>query len=142
MTRFAIFLLFLSVGGWAEELYNLTVSTSNLKNNKGIVQFSLYNKDGTIPDKTQSHYYKKLRVSIKNHKAIVTFENLPKGRYAISLYHDENNNNQIDKGFLLPKEGVGLSNYDKINFLNLPNFKSASFLLDSNKHIDIKTEYF
>jgi len=53
MTRFAIFLLFLSVGGWAEELYNLTVSTSNLKNNKGVVQFSLYNKDGTIPDKTQ-----------------------------------------------------------------------------------------
>jgi uncharacterized protein (DUF2141 family) len=53
MTRFAIFLLFLSVGGWAEEIYNLTVSTSNLKNNKGVVQFSLYNKDGTIPDKTQ-----------------------------------------------------------------------------------------
>jgi len=47
MTRFAIFLLFLSVGGWAEEIYNLTVSTSNLKNNKGVVQFSLYNKDGT-----------------------------------------------------------------------------------------------
>ncbi len=122
--------------------YTLEVSTKNLKNNKGVVQFSLYNRDGTIPDKKQNQYFLKKRVSIRNKSATATFKNLPEGRYAVSLYHDENQNNKIDKGFIMPKEGVGLSSYKKINFFNLPDFKKASFLLDGNKSIEIYTIYF
>jgi len=41
--------------------YTLTVEANNFKNDKGEVQFSLYNKDGTIPDKKLNLYFLKKR---------------------------------------------------------------------------------
>ena len=46
------------------------------------------------------------------------------------------------KGLFMPKEGVGLSNFETINFFHLPNFKKASFPLDNDKEIQIKIIYF
>ena len=123
-------------------LYQLTVTTTKLHSNNGVVQFALYNKEGTIPDKTQTHYFKKIRVKITDKKATATFKDLPKGRYALSVYHDENNNGKIDKGMLLPTEGVGLSNFTSIDLFHLPDFKSASFKLDKDKTVPIHLHYF
>jgi len=122
--------------------FNITVSVDNLRNSKGVVQFNLYNKDGTIPDKNFNKYFQKKVVKIKNHSATAIFTNIPKGRYAIGILHDENKNGKIDKGFMLPKEGIGFTNYKKINLLNKPNFKNASFMLDSNVTKKIKIIYF
>jgi uncharacterized protein (DUF2141 family) len=119
------------------ELYTLKVQTQGLTNSKGEVQFSLYNKDGTIPDKALNKYFKMKRVKVTNNKAEVTFLKLPKGNYAVNVYHDENNNHKIDKGLLMPTEAVGLSNFKSINLLNLPNFKDASFPLSKNRDIKI-----
>lgn len=125
----------------ALEAHNLTVVVKNLKNSNGKVQFFLYNKDGTIPDKELNRYYKSKRVSIVNKRAKVVFRNLPTNRYAVSLFHDENNNYELDKGLMLPKEGIGLSNFNSVNLFHLPNFKRASFLLDKDKKITIKAIY-
>ncbi len=119
----------------------LTVVATGLKNDKGEVQFSLYNKEGTIPDKTLSKYYKMKRVAITGTTAKAVFKDLPDGRYAVSVFHDENNNGKIDKGLIMPEEGVGLSNYKTINFFNLPNFKKASFSVEKNKEIKINMIY-
>ncbi len=119
----------------------LTVVAKGLKNSKGVVQFSLYNKDGSIPDKKLNKYYKKQRVVISNNEAVAVFTNLPKGRYAVSVFHDENSNGKIDKGLLMPVEGIGLSNFKSVNLFNPPNFKKASFMLDSNKKIVIDMIY-
>jgi len=138
MKKIFLFLLFLTI----LKALNLTVIVTGLKNNKGKLQVSLYNKDGTIPDKNQNKYYKTKRISIKNKKAKVIFTNLPVGTYAVSVYHDENNNHKLDMGLFMPKEGVGLSKFDKINLFNLPNFQKASFFLKSNQTIFIKVIYF
>ncbi len=120
---------------------DLTVMVTGFKNNKGAAQISLYNKYGTIPDKNQDKFYKTKRVFIINKKIKVVFKNLPKGRYAISVYHDENNNHKLDRGWFLPKEGVGLSNFHNFSLFNFPSFKKASFLLNDNKEIKIKIIY-
>ena len=132
-------MIFLSALLYASEgKYTLTVEANGFKNNKGEVQFSLYNKEGTIPDKDLNLYYLKKRVKVKNGHAQAVFKNLPEGKYAVSLYHDENNNGKIDKGLIMPEEGVGLSNFETINFFHLPNFKTASFMLSSNKTLKMK----
>lgn len=82
------------------------------------------------------------RVTITATKAKVVFKDLPKGKYAVSIFHDENNNHKIDKRLIMPEEGVGLSNFKTINFFNLPSFKSASFPLDHDKEVKIKVIYF
>ena len=41
----------------------------------------------------------------------VSFENIPAGSYAISVFYDLNNNGQLDKNFLsIPKEPYDFSN--------------------------------
>ena len=57
----------------------------------------------------------------------VIFPDLPPGRYAAQVSHDENNNNKVDRGlFGIPKEGVGFSNDAKIR-MSPPKFDEAAF---------------
>ena len=123
------------------ETYTLTVMVEKLQNSKGVVQFALYNKDGSIPDEDYRNYYRLEKAKIGNGKAEITFKNLPKGKYAVNILHDENNNGKIDKGLLLPKEGIGFSNYSSIGLTNRPNFKKASFDLFQDKEIKVKVIY-
>ena len=99
----------------------------------------LYNKEGSIPDFKLNKYYKREIVAISKNSSSATFDNLPKGNYAVFILHDENKNSKIDKKFILPTEGVGLSNFKNINFTNRPNFSKASFLInkDLTKSIEI-----
>lgn len=124
-----------------QNTFTLTVEIENLRNSKGEVQFALYNTDGSIPDEHYKNYFKIDKSRIENGKAEITFSNLPKGIYAINILHDENKNGKIDKGFILPKEGIGFSNYSSIGLTNRPNFKKASFELNQNKTIKVKVIY-
>ncbi len=123
------------------EQNSLTVEVENLRNSKGIVQITLYNKDGSIPDEHYKNHFKMEKVSIINGRSQCTFSNLPKGNYAVNILHDENSNGKIDKGLILPKEGIGFTNYTSIGLTNRPNFKKASFELTQNKTIKVKVIY-
>jgi len=122
--------------------YSLTVKVDKLRNSKGVVQFSLYNKDETIPDEKYTQYFRQLTGKIRNGTSVVTFAKLPIGRYAVNILHDENQNKKIDKGFMLPIEGVGFSNYQSIGLGNRPNFSKASFELKTNINKTVKVIYF
>ena len=124
-----------------QNTYTLTVEVENLRNSKGVLQIALYNKDGSIPDEQYKNYYKLQTTNIESGKAAITFKNLPKGKYAVNILHDENKNGKIDKGLILPKEGIGFSNYSSIGLTNRPNFKKASFDLFQDKEIKVKVIY-
>ncbi len=123
------------------EMHSLTVTVNSLRNSDGEILFLLYNQDGTIPDKDRTKYYKKLSGNIASKTATITFDNLPQGKYAVNIIHDENSNGKIDIGFLLPKEGMGFSNFTKLNIRNRPSFTKASFELNTDISIDVKTIY-
>ncbi len=139
LTMLVVFLSFIEQNN--DQTFDLTIKVDNLRNSKGVVQFALYNEDGSIPDEKYKKYFKKNIASINDKKSTITFNNLPKGRYAINILHDENRNGKIDKNFILPKEGIGFSNYESIGFSNKPKFSKASFELNSDKEINIKVIY-
>lgn len=122
-----------------QNTFSLTIEVKELRNSKGLVQFALYNEKGTIPDEKYKHYYKLGTAVIDDRSATYTFFDLPSGRYAVNVLHDENQNGKIDKGLILSKEGIGFSNYEKIGLLNKPNFSKANFELtkDCRKRIKI-----
>ena len=67
----------------------------------------------------------------------MTFENIPEGTYAVSIFHDENNNDKLDSNFIgIPKEDYGCSNNAK-GFMGPPKWKDAKFELNSDKTITI-----
>ena len=143
--------LLLILGGFAlltsfqsgplKKSFSLTIKVENLRNDTGVVQFALYNREGTIPDKKFEQYYKIAVSKIDNERAEFTFSDLPPGRYAVNILHDENENGKIDKGLILPKEGIGFSNYEKIGLTNRPRFSKASFEHTSNSTKFIKIIY-
>lgn len=141
LIAFTLSLMLYAFNSSREETYSLTVNVKNLRNAKGIVQFALYNKDGSIPDEDYENYYKMLKGEIVNGSSSVIFKNIPSGKYAVNILHDENKNGKIDKGFILPVEGIGFSNFQSIDLLNRPNFSKASFDVKENKTISVKTIY-
>lgn len=51
---------------------------------------------------------------------------LPPGRYALAVLHDENSNHKLDRNIVgWPKEGFGFSNNPKVN-LSAPAFDAAA----------------
>ncbi|MBP9186571.1 MAG: DUF2141 domain-containing protein [Bacteroidia bacterium] len=123
------------------ETFSLTVEVKELRNSKGVVQYALYNKDKTIPDEHYKNYYKMLTAQIICGTSTVTFLNLPAGKYAVNILHDENKNGKIDKGFILPIEGIGFSNFKSVGFTNLPSFLKACFDVKCDSKINVKVIY-
>ncbi len=140
-TSLALLVLLSSFAIPNDTSYSLTVEVKGLRNSIGEVQFTLYNKDGSIPDEHFKKYYKLLKAEIINGSSTVRFENIPQGTYAVNILHDENKNGEIDKGFILPKEGIGFSNIESIGLRNKPSFSKASFDLKSDRTIEVKVIY-
>jgi uncharacterized protein (DUF2141 family) len=136
-----IFLLFTSFNIKTDKTFSLTINVEKLRNSEGIVQFALYNKDGSIPDENYNKCYKILKANIVNGSSKVIFKDIPIGKYAINVFHDENNNGKIDKGFIMPIEGIGFSNFKTINITNRPSFVKASFMLQKNTIVNIPIIY-
>lgn len=134
-------LIITSFSNQAEKTFSLTVNVEKLRNSKGIVQFALYNIDGSIPDEGYTKCYKILKSNILNGSSTITFRDIPKGKYAVNILHDENENGKIDKGFILPIEGIGFSNFETIGLSNRPSFSKASFDLNSDKIIKVTIVY-
>jgi len=125
--------IFVSTLGYAQS-NKLIVNVTNFKNNHGKVMIGIYNGQENFMKKS---VFRKSS-TIQDNSAKVVFENLPSGEYAISLYHDENENNKLDTGwFGIPNEGYGCSNNAK-GMMGPPKYEVAKFQLKSNKEMTIK----
>ena len=138
--------LFISIGSLAQtavpQRCNLTVKVTHLRNSTGSVLFALYNRVDAFPDEHYKKYFKILRGRIEHQAATVVFERLPIGKYAVNILHDENSDGKIQKGFILPIEGIGFSNYTTIGLSNRPAFDKASFYLSTDKEMMVAVIYF
>ena len=109
------------------------VRIDNLESDDGKVLSQLYydkyNQKSDFPTKSDEAYRKTSSV-IKNHQVVLKYENVPYGYYAISVHHDINNNEKMDKTILgMPDEPFGLSNNPRILF-SCPDFDEAKFELN------------
>ncbi len=123
----------------AQSIADLTVQISNIQNNNGLVQLGLYNDASKFPKVGET--YKMVRVRTKGNQSFYTFKNLPLGKYALAIYHDENANKICDTNFFgIPKEAYAFSNGIRPRF-SAPSFQSCSFMVNSDKSIKIKLVY-
>ena len=139
MLLFIPLIAFKSLPG--DDHFSLTVEVNELRNSTGSVQFTLYDREDAFPDEDFKKYKKKLIGNIVDGSSKVTFKDLPKGKYAVNILHDENRDGKIKRGIVLPKEGIGFSNYQSIGFSNRPVFSKASFYLDKDTKIKVKIIY-
>ncbi len=124
----------------AEE--GIKLGITNLRSDKGFVLVSLFKDGAGYPDEA-GKAFKTAKLPIKDKKAAILFSGLPAGTYAISILHDENNDQKMNKTFLgLPKEGYGFSN-NAIGAFGPPSYSRASFRHGGNALtvVIIRTKY-
>ena len=123
--------IFLFAEDVAEEK-TLTVKITNVASEDGQIILAIYN--------SSENYDKRIafkEVKLKPETDTVTFKTqVPDGEYLIMLVHDINNNGELDTSFIgMPKEPVGLSNYDG---KGIPGkFKKHKFSVNENTEIII-----
>lgn len=112
----------------------ITVQANGFKSSKGKARLLLFNekeKKGFPMDIDKA--MERVVVPIKQNKVIYTFENIPFGNYAVSVHHDEDDNDKVNTNFLgIPKESLGSSNDAKGNF-GPPSFDKAKITLDKEE---------
>jgi len=120
---------------------NLTITIRGVRNDSGSVLAAVYDADKSFM-KVQ---LAKATLKAKANKGEVEFvvHDLHAGKYAVSVFHDENDNGKLDKNWMgIPTEGYGFSNDARGN-LGPPKFTQAAFDFDGNssKSIDVSLHY-
>jgi len=125
------FFLFVAASTRAGAQAAVSATITNFSNNKGVCRACIFNNAEGFKKSAGAVLCATIPISGKT--AIVNFKNLPAGTYAISVFHDANNNNQFDTNFLgIPKEGYGASG-NNLPFASAPTFSANKFELVSGQ---------
>ena len=124
-------------GGYSQSKKNsftLKIKVASFKNIKGVLRVCVTDqKDNFL----KSCAFSKI-VVVEDEAVSLKIENIEKGNYAVSVYHDENNSGLLETAglFGVPIEPYGFSNNPSMTFG--PSFKKSVFKMTSDKDISIK----
>lgn len=115
---------------------SIHIEVSGIKNDKGYLLIALFNQDKGFPDKEELAFRKE-RIPAQKGTMKIDFSNLPPGKYAFGIIHDENDNRVLDKGlFGIPKEGFCFSR-QAMGTVGPPSFQSASIDVSTTTIVQI-----
>lgn len=132
-----IILLYMSlfIGLFSNDHPELAINVSNIKSLNGQIVIGVFNTEKNFLKNGAA--VKNYTIAVNEATETIVIKDLPKGDYAISLYHDENSDGKCNRNLLgIPKEGYGFSNNIKPK-LSAPSFKDCKFLLIENTVLDI-----
>ena len=119
----------------------LTINVTGIRNSSGSIVLAFYTTQESFSIEKPLYIKKADKANLKNGVLQITYEDIKNGTYGIAMMDDENNNDKMDYGWLLPKEGFGFSNYYHTGFTR-PAFSKFSFTVkNENKIIEIKVRY-
>ena len=109
----------------------LTIKISNIEKIKGEIKVGVFNTETNFLK--EGHAIKNYSVKVENNTAVLTITDLPKGEYAITMYHDQNSDNECNRNFIgIPKEPYGFSNNVKPK-MSAPKYEDCKFTFLENK---------
>ena len=133
--KFLVVIAFLFSGYYSnsiEKNCSIVVKVDGLKKVQGNIGVMLFNQAEGFPDNEDNAFASKV-IQVKNSSPTIVFDDLPPGRYAVSLIHDVNGNRDLDKNFIgIPTEPFGFSGNKSI-FSGLPKFDEVSFELNTGQ---------
>lgn len=113
----------------------LSVFVEGVKNSLGNINVAVYNQaEGFLKFDTVFKSGHTRAVEGVTHLYI---DNLPEGEYALAVFHDENENNELDTSWLgIPKEAYGFSK-GKVKLFGPPSFDECAMKISTNREIHI-----
>ncbi|MEO1052361.1 MAG: DUF2141 domain-containing protein [Bacteroidota bacterium] len=125
--------IFSSNKTWAQ--HELKVTIKNYDNEEGSFMVAIFSaKEDFLK---RDYISKKVKVE-PGQSTSVYFENIPSGYYAVSIFHDENENGKLDKNFVgIPKEDFGFSNNARARF-GPPDFDEAKVMVAADTSLEVE----
>jgi len=122
----------------ASDAIELTVEVHGGIANRGQILASLFNSEETY----MSEPFAETSAPVDGSGgAVLNFQNIPPGEYALSIVYDEDGDGELDTGFLgIPQEAFGFSNDAKARF-GPPPYEEARFSVsEQNRTISINLD--
>jgi uncharacterized protein (DUF2141 family) len=118
----------------------IEVAVSGIDSADGTVGIALWDGDLGFPEDIE-HALDTAYVTIENGTARTRFELLAPGTYAVTVFHDQNDNRRFDKNWIgMPREAWGVSNHVRPR-LRAPRFDEAQFEVAAGPHaVEIQIE--
>lgn len=123
-----------------DPLDTFTITVSGARNDTGIIGVALFNEDAssTFPE---AEPFRSASGVANSSGLDITFEDLPAGRYAIAVIHDENENGVLDSNdYGMPVEGFGFSN-NVMGEMGPPSFTQAAVTVDGETRTAVSLIY-
>jgi len=112
----------------------LTVVVDGIEKSNGKVLVAVYDSINFLK---QPLYYGMARVKPGEEEVTVVIENIAAGKYAVSVFHDENDNNKLDTGaYGIPIEKYGFSNNAR-GKMGPPVFQDCMINIEEDTEINI-----
>lgn len=124
----------------ADNDHTITLTVSGIRSEKGQLVYRIFRDKKSYDDEKPAAEIKVSKAKMKNGAITFNIEHLETGIYGIAILDDENKNGEMDKGFLLPKEGFGFVDYQHTG-MRKPSFESFKFKLDSDRKSKVKMRY-
>ena len=136
-----LFIFIFSLLTFSALTQTLKVNINSIRNDKGNIRLVFY-KDSKSFDDEKAFMIKIIpKAAIKNGALFVSYSGLKPGTYGIAILDDENANEKMDYGMVLPKEGFGFSNYFHTG-MSRPKFENFDFVIDkADVAVEIKVRY-
>lgn len=148
MKKIIYFLFLLSLLVFSKKVFCNSVSiieikVENLINYKGNLIITLFDNDSKEYYPIESDKaFKTFIFKLEPSKTNFTLKEIPVGKYAISLHHDENGDSELNTNWIgIPNEGLGASNNAK-GFFGPPSYEDSEFeLTNETKKLIIEIKY-
>ncbi|MDO4790337.1 MAG: DUF2141 domain-containing protein [Porphyromonas sp.] len=122
----------LSITAYAQ--HKLSIQVKGIETQSGNIMVGLFNNSETFLKKP----FKEAAVAVIGTSELVEFDELESGAYAVSIFHDENGNGELDRGeYGIPLEKFGFSN-NVIPKMGPPSFEECKINIESDTQIEIK----
>lgn len=119
---------------------NVTLIIKDVPSDSGIVYLVLFNNAEAFPDDEEKSVMK-ISLAAEKDEIFARLVNVPPATYALTVFHDANNNGILDRNFAgVPTEVYGFSNNIR-GVLGAPSFAEAAFevgLTDQEMVIELK----
>ena len=127
MRRLAAILIAIPLMGVGAPTATIEVDLNGLRNTRGAVHACLTRNPAHFPDCKSDPLA--LKRSVQASAGQIDFKGVSPGRYALSVFHDENDNRKLDTFLGIPKEGFGFSRNPIVRF-GPPRFDKVSMELE------------
>jgi len=123
--------MILAAAAFSSDATELVVHVGHVEGEQGFVCVAVYRTESGYLAPDDAKAFRRARVPAHSPDVVIRFPEVPAGKYAIKVFHDENGDGTLNRNFLgAPTEPYGISNAARARF-SLPPFADALIAVEN-----------